>query len=307
MFNDPQEMHLDSLYFERQLEVMLPEILEERTIPLNAERLFPMIPVPDPDAERFVKRAFDWEGGAVRGRIGGEYKDVPIVNGQITEQVERLWRYKHGWRMDDRTLRNARARGIALDNFYARAAVWELFKKENDVLFNGDTTYGTNGLFTAGLIGTTALGSGVAWDNAGVTATDIYDDLEQMVRFIEEGTSTAYNEPVTIVLPNKAWNIANGFNMGLGTDTTVLQYFLRNWGQMVASVEKAIEFDTQKEALVMIRNPMFMGHMRVPVRQIGPARPTPLDEFQITHYEIANSGMVVYDSNTQRRFTGILT
>jgi hypothetical protein len=294
------------MYFSRQLEGLLPGVLEKRTIPLNMERLFPMIPVQDPDAERFVKRAFDYTGQAVDGRIDDAMSDVPMINGNMSEEYKRLWRHKVGWQILDRELRVARKLGTDIDTRFVAAAVRELYKRENDVLTNGNTKTGTTGLFTAGLIGTTALGSGVAWDNGAVTATDIYDDLEQMVRFIEEQTSTAYSEPVTIVLPVKAWNIANGFNMGLGTDTTVLQYFLRNWGVMVASIEKAREFDSQKEALVYIRNADYMGHMRVPIRQVGPVH-NDLTERLVTHYEIASSGMVVFDSLTQRRFTGILT
>lgn len=296
------ELQLDSMYFSRQLEGVLPGILEQRSIPLNMERLFPMIPVQDPDAERFVKRAFDYTGRAVDGRIDDSMSDVPMINGNMTEEYKRLWRHKIGWELTDRELRVARKLGTDIDTRFVAAAVRELYKRENDVLTNGNTKTGTTGLFTAGLVGTTALTTG-NW--AAATAAQIYDDLVQMVTFIEGQTSTAYSEPVTIVLPVTSWNRANGLQFSAGSDTTVLQYFLRNWGNMVASIEKAREFDTQKEALVYIRDAEYMGHMRVPISQVGPIH-DPLHLKMVTHYEIASSGMVVFNSLTQRRFTGII-
>lgn len=304
--SENKELELDSIYFKCELEEILPRIYEKRRAPLSAERLIPMTDIQDPDMERFTARSFDHQGKAHIGRVSepGCKSDVPIISASMSEESYKLHRWKIGFEYTDREIRVARKLGRPLDTKMAEAALYELQRFENEFLMNGDSLVGAKGLLDPTLMTQTALTTG-SWDNPATTAEQMLKDLEDMALSIERKTDCVYMEPVTIVLPCAAWNFINSKPAGLGTDTTVLQYFLRNWGARVAGIEKAREFDAAKKALVYIRDSRYMSRLRVPVRQVGPVR-NELCEYTRAHLEMGSSQVLIHDSLAQCAFTGVL-
>lgn len=300
-----EELHQDSIYFSRELEVVLPRIYERRGAPMSAERLFPIIPGGNRDMDRYIARAYDYSGSAHRGRIDGDgcKSDIPLISSSMKEEAYKIRYFKMGAQFTDRELRLSRMLGKGIQERELAAAVRELMWFENEMIFKGDSLTGAKGLFDSTLMTQATLPTG-NWTDA-TTAEQLYADMEAMILHIENQTNCTYTDQVTIVLPCKAWNLLNGTQYSPGTDTTVLQYVLRNWGSMVASIEKAREFDAERKALVYIRDDRYMGHLRVPMRQVGPYR-DPKCELTTVHYEMGTSGLIVFDRNAQCMFSDVI-
>lgn len=295
----------DSIYFTRELEQILPGIYKKRDAPLSGERLFPIIALADCQHEFYTLRGVDTRGRAHRGSISerGCKSDVPVVNMDMSEEAHRIHKHKIGWEMTycERDRSNRLNKGVA--ERYARAALRELMRFENDILFNGDALTGQAGLLTPGFLADEVLPNG-QWNDPARTAAEIYADLEFMALCIERKTDCVYDDAVNLVLPCAAWNIANGTQFSPGTDTTVLQYFQRNWSSKIAGIEKAREMDAANVALAYVRGEDNMGHIRMPARQL--MKDDSFCEKIKVHYEMGTSGLIVVDDNTQCKFLNIL-
>jgi hypothetical protein len=297
----------DSVFFERQLVSFETTWYEQQMKPLNGVRLIPTKVDPWDLAQAVSSRMVTKYGAAAWVKGGAlDPQDIPTVGASTTEDFKPVREYATSAIYSYDEINVAQRLGVPLDMWQVQAAMEALNEIENDMVFNGFAAGGLSGLWTSGLIGTTGLTTG-DWDTLGVTTTaaQAYSDLLQMANFIEENTSTARSEPVTIVLPVTAYNRVSQTPYSTTDTRSILRVFLDNVGAKVASVESAIEFDAQKEALVFIKNERYMRHHVVMPTQRLPDMQY-VNGFK-TIWRRRDAGIIVQNSTTQRRFTGILS
>lgn len=293
----------DSYFLTTELRSTQLTYLTEQFKPLNGLRLIPVRTEPNPLVEAVGARLSTGYGRAKWVDVVLDPQDIPNVDLSRSEEYKPVRNFAIGAVWSDDELAMAAALGLRPDMEKTTIALRELDWLENDLIFNGYANGGISGIFTSGLIGTTALTNG-DWTNAATTADDIYADLVQMALFIRQNTSTARNERVRIVLPIAAYDRANTLPRTTLNGDSVLKVFLQNMGTYVESIDSAIEFDTQKEALVYIPNSEYMHH-----RLVMPTQAMPLLRVGYAYKQVwrrRSAGVLVNNSTTQRRFTGIL-
>lgn len=211
----------ESAFFKRELEYILPELFEFTFAKINARRVFPIDRSAGPAAETILFRQITKSGIA---KVISDYaNDIPLVNMEVEEftgnvrsiAIAALWSIQE--------IRAAVKAGRPLDREQAEAARETILRLENQIAFQGDATNGLVGMFTDPNIPRTA-GAGV-WSAA--TPADILADMNLAANAIPETTGDM-EEPGTLLVPTPQFNIIAEDNAAMGTDTTILRYFLNN-------------------------------------------------------------------------------
>lgn len=294
----------DSIYFERELQSYETTWYEQQLTPLNGARIVPNTVDSWELTQGVVARMVTKYGSAAWVNGGAiDPQDIPNAGSSVSEDIKKVREYATSVIFSNDELAVASKLSRPLDMWNTGAALEAMSRHENDFIFNGDTGTGISGLWTSGLIGTTGITNG-DWTNVATTAAEMYADLVQMTNFIFENTNTARQERVRIVLPVAAYNRIESTVMSTTDSRSVLNVFLGNMGSKVESVTFAQEFDAQKEALVMIPNERYMRH-----HIVMPA--TRLPPYQLVNgykvfWRARTAGIIVQNSTTQRRFTGVL-
>lgn len=294
----------DSLFFERELLSFETEWYEQQLTPLNGARIVPNKVDTWSLTQGVVARMVTKYGNAAWVNGGAlDPQDIPAAGASVSEDIKQVREYATSAIFSNDEIAVASRLGRPIDMWQTGAALEAMARHENDFIFNGDTGTGIKGLWTSGLIGTTAATTG-DWDDPTTTSAEIYADLVQMTNFIMENTDTARMERVRIVLPVAAYNRAESTVMSTTDSRSVLNVFLGNMGSKVESITFAQEFDAQKEALVFVPNERYMRHHIVmPAMRLAP--------FQLVNgykvfWRARTAGIIVQNSTTQRRFTGML-
>lgn len=307
LYISPQELAQDALFFERELENILPTIYESRRPIPNARRLLPIVSVGNPDADVFIAQRLDWVGEVTVGEVAWKNDmGVPVINAARTEVLYPVRHFKGGVSWRDKDLRNANRNGLSLETMGVEHLVRDFMLKENALLWNGNAAMpGIYGVTNHPDLATpTNLPSSAAWDN-GATAAEIYADLIFMAEYITSNSSLVYTDPVTILLPWEAYRIASSRQFSVASDLTVLEYFRRNNAGLFATVEPVRELDTAKVAVAYIRDPKIAGN--VLIRDVFSYAPKRYDAGYTQNYQMDTAGFVVFDSNGIRTFDQLLT
>lgn len=301
------ELALDALFFNRELETILPTIYEsKRPIP-TARRLLPILTAPNPDTEVFIAQRLDWAGEVTAGAVAWKNDmGVPVISASRTEAMYPVRSFKGATQWADKTLRNANRNGLSLETRGVERLVSDFMLKENDLLWNGRADMpGIYGLTNHPDLSTpTNLPSTATW-NGGATAAEIYADLVFMAEYIASNTSLAYTDLVTILLPWEAYRIASTRQFSVASDKTVLQYFRDNNAALFASVEPVRELGTSKVAVAYIRRPEIAAN--VVVQDVYSYAPVRYDAGYSQNYQMDTAGFVVFDEMGIRTFNQILT
>lgn len=237
------ELRLDaaeSVWFKRQLE-FIDKTLYETIFPDNmARQLIPSQPgVPD-WARVYTWRMFDRFGKAKIVANMGD--DIPRADrsGQEESKVIKPLASAYGW--DIFEIKAAAATGTPLDTLKAMAARFAIETEIDSILAVGSAAHNLQGIFN--LTGTstvtlgTKTGGGVAW-SAAATSAEIAADLFAMPIKAITNMKLAGGpmfQKFTIVLPIDSYALASTKQMAPGTDTTVLQYVLKN-SPWIAAIE----------------------------------------------------------------------
>lgn len=304
----PEELAMDSLFFTRELETVLPRVYEARRAVPTARSLIPIISgISDRDADDIRFTSMSWVGDVGVGRVAWKNDgNVPVLSASRDEASIPVRSYKGAIQWEDRVLRRANSLGLGLETRGVEQLMMRFMLRENSLLWHGDTEQtGIYGVFTHPDVGSTALASGVAWDNGAVTAAQIYADLLQMARFIPSNTSLIYLEPPTLLLPWTAYQVASTKQFASGSDTTVLEYFRRNSGSLFRDIIPVRDLESEKKALVYIRDESIAGN--VLVNDVYSYAPMRYSAGYSVDYQMDTGGFHVFDSNGIRKFTGILT
>lgn len=225
-------------FFLNELRYIIPEMVEFDYADISARLVFPVDRRAGPGAQIIEFRQRTTVGQA---KVIADYADdVPKANvfaEPFTQKVRSL-ACEATWSLQEirsAALASANGGNVQLDREMSDGAREAILRLENDLAWTGSTKFGLIGIVNAPNIPTTVAASGV-W--SGITAQQIVDDLNFMVNQIVEN-SNQVEKPDTILLPVEQYHIAINRNLGLGTDTTALQYFVNN-SPYIATMDNVI-------------------------------------------------------------------
>lgn len=241
---NPEALSLDAAqtaFFRRELEHIIPELFEFEHARINARSVFPIDRSAGPAAQTITFRQFTKTGTA---KIISDYaNDLPLVNvfgEEFTGNVRSIG-IAAKWSIQE--IRAAAMAGRPLDRQQAEAARETMLRLENNIAFQGDALHGLIGLFTDPNIPTVTVAAGVGgvtW--ALKTPAEILLDMNDCANSIVETTGDI-EVPNTLIMPTEQFNLIASTNAALGTDTTILRFFLNN-NPYITQVMNIRELDT---------------------------------------------------------------
>lgn len=241
-FNAASIPNLDaaqSVFFQRELEHIIPEMFEFQYAQINARRIFPIDRSAGGAVRSITWRQFTKEGQA---QIISDYADdIQIVNAFGEEQTNpvRGLAVAAQWSIDE--IREAQHENRPLDRMYAEAAREAMLREENTTVFNGDATFGINGLASAGTgISQQAVPNG-SWLTT-ATPDQTLEDLNFLANTVVE-TSGDIEIPDTMMMPTRHYNKIVSTARSTTSDTTILKYFVDN-NPYISEVMPVRELDT---------------------------------------------------------------
>lgn len=217
----------EGVIFARQLEYVESRAYEVKYPTLMARELFPVDYSVPSGAETYTYRMYDHQGAF--NLITNYSDDFRRVNVTGTETVGKIHSYGASVEYSVQDLRAAAMAGLPLQDHEVRAARRASEQKLDDIVLNGETNGNLYGIMTHPNIPSAAVPNGAGGNPEWSTKTpaEIYADLVDIVTDMVELTK-GVEAPTDIILPIAQYNLINDTRMADGTDTTILQFFLRN-------------------------------------------------------------------------------
>ena len=238
-------------FFLNELRYIIPEMLEFDYADISARLVLPVDRRAGPGAQIIEVRQRTTVGEA---KVIADYADdLPKANvfAEFFTQKVRSLGCEATWSLQEirsAALASANGGNVQLDREESDGAREAILRLENSLAWAGSTKFGLIGVVSAPNVPTTVAPDGAStnpqWSTK--TAQEIVDDLNFMVNQIVEN-SNQVERPDTILLPVAQYHIAVNKNMGLGTDTTALQYFVNN-SPYIASMDNVIPINELKGA-----------------------------------------------------------
>ena len=233
------------MFFERELEHRKAQSYDVLKAPLRGMELIPVSSEAGAGAETITYEQYDQTGIA---RVIANYADdLPRADVKGKEFTARVKSVGDSFGYSIQEIRAAQMAGKSLEQRKANSAVRAMQEAWNRILFYGDAEYGLQGWLTNANIPEVAAveesGDSTWFDSDGQprkTAAQILDDLNNLVEHVVTSTNGRHR-PSRVVLPVKHYGLIARMNAGMGTDTTVLRYFIDN-SPYVNEVEWANEF-----------------------------------------------------------------
>lgn len=215
--------HLDaaeSLFLERQLRHIIPQMLVTEYAEINARKIFPVYFANDPGAETYSYERVDERGEA---EITTSYANQPptaeVLTGEHPGKIRSLWSAAQ-WNIQE--VRSAAKANRNLNERKTNAARDELLRLENRIAFHGDTDHGLNGLFLDPLIPREDADDLVVNN----TPTENLAMLHEAANDIPAATEDIY-KPDTLLIPPRAHDFLVTQRLGTnGEGPNVLATFL---------------------------------------------------------------------------------
>jgi hypothetical protein len=242
----PEVIHsqnLDSaqtMFFARELEAKKAATYDVIRAPLKAFELIPVSTEAGPGAETISYEQYDITG--IAKIIANYADDLPRADVKGKEFFAPVKSIGNSYGYSLQEIRAAaQGNGKPLQQRKANAAAEAQRKKWNDIAFFGDAATGIPGWLTNTNVPASPVVDGASEDTEWDTKTprEILKDLNDAVNGIIDLTNGA-EEPNTVVMPIAQHTLIATTPMDTGTDTTILEYFLRN-SPTVTAVERANE------------------------------------------------------------------
>lgn len=229
-----------NFFFARQLEYIIPEMLEFEHGRISARTVFPIDRRAGPGAETIILRQMTKVGSA---RIVTDYaNDIPLADVFTEETTSNVRSIAEAAQWSIQEIRNSKLANMNLDRDKTDAAREDILRKENLIAWEGDATHGLAGFFTDTNIPRftvpTGVG-GVTW--ALKTGAEMVLDMNLTVNPISENTN-GVEAPDTLLIPRAQYNRAITTRMETGTDTTALRFFAEN-SPYISGMENIIPID----------------------------------------------------------------
>ena len=261
-------------FFLNELRFIIPEMVAFDHPDVTARNALPVDTRAGPGAHTIEFRQVTQVG---RAKVVTDYGDDPPRTNVFAEAFSskiRSLACQAVWSMQeirDSAHANANGGNVQLDREETEGAREAILRLENDLAWNGSTKHGLVGLLNAPTIPATVAPDGAStdpeWDTK--TAQEIVDDLNLLVNQVVEN-SNQVERPDTILLPVAQYHLAVNLNMGVGTDTTALQYFVNN-SPYIASMANVIPINelsgagaTGQDIMIAYRKDASKVQMSVP-------------------------------------------
>ena len=221
----------ESAFFARELESIKARSYDILYPDLKATRLLPVSMEAGPGASVITYQQFDSAG--LMKVIANYADDLPRsdIRGKEFSSAVRSLGGSYGYNIQE--IRSAQMAGRPLQQRKANAVRLANDQKVNRLAWLARNNDGENGglvgiIYNANVTsGTVATGvGGYLWTQK--TAAEIYDDMADAVIDIVNLTK-GIEQPDTMLLPIAQYGIAAKTRMATGSDTTVLEYFKRNF------------------------------------------------------------------------------
>lgn len=218
----------ESAFFARQLEYVKSKTYDVKYPNLKATQIIPVSMEAGSGAETITYEQFD--AVAIMRIISNYADDLPradIKGKEFSSKVHSLGG-SYGYNVQE--IRNAAKAGTNIKDKKALAVRKANDQAVNRIAWFGDADAGLLGLLNqpnvpAATAPATGTGPSPLWSTK--TAALILADLNKLVDDVID-TTQGVHTPDTVLMPVAKYTKLTSTNMGTGTDTTILEYFLRN-------------------------------------------------------------------------------
>lgn len=217
---------LGAAFFQRELELLKTQTFDVVYADLPARDLFPVNNEGGFGITSITYQSFDKTGKAQI--INGGSKDLPradVGGTEITNPVREIG-ISYAWTAKE--VAAAGRTGRPIDRQRAEAANRSVEELVNSIAFFGETNHSMPGFLSNANIPTSTVvnpGGGTEW--ATKTPDQIYFDIADLLTDIFEN-SKMREQADTLLLPRDKYSLIASTRMASGTDTTILQYLVRN-------------------------------------------------------------------------------
>ena len=217
----------ESIFFLRELEQIKARTFDVLYAPLASTRLIPVDSTTNPGAKTVTYSQYDSTGTA---KIIANYADdLPTADTKGIQVTNNIVSIGNSFIISLEDIRAARFANKPLEQRKANSAAQAHLQEMNKLAFFGSSAYGLGGWLTNLAINNNFVaGAGAAarlW--SAKTPTQILADLNESVTYIIDSTN-GVEYPNTIVMPIAQYQLIANTQMAPGTDTTILQFFVRN-------------------------------------------------------------------------------
>lgn len=222
--NNPNMDAAANIFFQRELEFIIPEMFERELAKINARRIFPIDRSAGSATRVITWRQFTKVGSA---QIIADYADdINVVNAFGEEQSSKVRGVAVAAQWSLEEMREAAQTGRPLERLQTESARDTMMRLENGVAFTGEADFDLVGLLTTGQgIPTNAAPNGT-WTQS-LAADDILEDLNFAANTPIETTGDV-ESPTSIIMSTVKYNIIASRKHGTDTDRTILSHFLLN-------------------------------------------------------------------------------
>lgn len=216
--------------FARELEHVLAKTFEIKVPEAKWRRLFPLNTEVPSGAETFSENTFDMSGEVLFGDPDAD--NFPLVEVKGTNTAGKLRSILTGYKYSIQDIRASVLMGRPVDQMRARAARRFVERKLDQIMFNGDATYGFTGFAAVGTAVTvTDKGADDTWESTTTTTTgglaqDIANDVHKMANQIFIDTKGIWGERLTLVVGTKGFSSLNKPRIIANVPSTAANYLL---------------------------------------------------------------------------------
>lgn len=217
----------ESIFFLRELEQIKARTFDILYAPLASTRLIPVDSTTNPGAKTVTYTQYDSTG--IAKIIANYADDLPTADAKGLQITHNIVSIGNSFIISLEDIRAARFANKPLEQRKANSAMQSHLQEMNKLAFFGSSAYGISGWLT----NTSVNNNFVSGANAaarlwsGKTPTQILADLNESVTFIIDSTN-GVEYPDTIVMPIAQYQLISNTQMAPGTDTTILEFFVRN-------------------------------------------------------------------------------
>ncbi len=217
----------EGVIFARQLEYVESRVYEVKYPTLKARELFPVDYSVPTGAETFTYRMYDHQGAF--NLITNYSDDFRRVNTTGTETTGKVHSFGAAVEYTVQDLRAAAMAGLPLQDHEMRAARRASEQKLDDIVLNGEANGNLFGIMTHPNIPNAAVPAGASTDTewSEKTPDEILADMNDIVSDMID-TTNGVEAPDTLILPHAQYELINNTARSSTSDTTILQFFLRN-------------------------------------------------------------------------------
>ena len=217
----------EGVLFARQLEYVESRAYEVKYPTLKGRELFPVDYSVPTGAETYTYRMYDHQGAFnLITNYSDDFKRVNVTGVEVTGKVHS---YGASVEYSVQDIRAAAMGGIPLQDHEIRAARRASEQKLDDIILNGEPDGNLFGIMTHPNIPNAAVPAGASTDTewSTKTADEILFDMNDIVSDMIDLTK-GVEAPDTLILPHAQYELINNTARSTTSDTTILEFFLRN-------------------------------------------------------------------------------